>query len=55
MLEFIGLVVVIIVVSGIIEILTADEADVKLTVNGKDVIKYSKNEKDEDENDSNDL
>lgn len=55
MLELIGLVVVIIVVSGIIEILTADEADVRLTVNGKDVIKYSKREKDEEKNNSKDL
>lgn len=55
MLELIGLVVIIIVVSGIIEVLTADEADIRLTVNGKDVIKYSKREKDEEENNSNDL
>lgn len=57
MLELIGLVVVVIVISGIIEILTSDEADVRLTVNGKDVIKYSRREKDEDEeeNNSNDL
>lgn len=55
MLELIGLVVVVIVISGIIEILTSDEADVRLTINGKDVIKYSRREKDEEGNDSNDL
>lgn len=55
MLELIGLVVVIVVISVIIDIVCADEADVSLTVNGKDIIKYSKTEKDDEENNSNDL
>lgn len=47
MLEFLGVLVLILIVVGLYSILTSDEVHFRITIDNKDLVKYDKTKEDE--------